>query len=671
MSQAALARARNLMRARPGSIVLLHALAVLDALVRVGIGVVAALLLALVASRGITHLTERHLQTGELTAQPGWIRSRLPDYDTAQGRFVQGPSRETWLADTGLYPVVADARFSPNPVRRWGGQVLGGLVQRLRPLRSNQSALNTLLIAGLILLLAAWALGSLRRARAAAAAGRAAWNLRNQVHRQAYRLGESALPTEGAGSVVPLFTDQIDQVRDGLQAELITTWYAPVLAAGLLVMALFLAPVQAVFLASLAGLVGLAALYLGRARRAEASTAAVESAGQLALLEEDLGLLRTVRVFSMEAVDRQRFESHLDGYQDAEARRLQAEARGGPSTLLLLGSAGLMAAGLLGSNVLQGRLSLATALSLVGTLAALAVPVYQWLRARAELARAAESAGTLDAFLERRPNLQMGVNARFLPPLRDRIRFENVAIEAADGRTLLADFSAEIPVRGRVALMGLDDEAKHAVACLVPRLVDPSRGRVTIDGVDLRDVTLDSLRAQVALVLQTDLVFTDTVLQNIGLGNESYTLPRIVEAAKLAHAHQFIQELPRGYETVIGAQGHPLSADQQYRIALARAVLHDPSVLILEEPTEPLDDAVKPLIDDTLERLAAQRTVLVLPHRLSTIRKCNQVIILHNGRVETAGAPRDLHAQSKLFRHLQYVEFNQFANGELEAGQMG
>ncbi len=218
--------------------------------------------------------------------------------------------------------------------------------------------------------------------------------------------------------------------------------------------------------------------------------------------------------------------------------------------------------------------------------------------------------------------------------------------------------------------MSLEEDAKQALVCLIPRLIDPKVGRVRIDGHDLRDVTLESIRAQVATVLQADLVFTDSVAVNIGLGDPSYPLPRIIEAAKVAHAHNFIQDLPHGYDTIIGQLGHYLSLDEQYRIALARAYLHDPSIVIIEEPNVPLDDDTKHLIDDTIARLAQGRTLIILPHRLSTIRSCNQIIVLQNGRVESIGQPRELQNESKLYRHLQYVEFNQFATGDIEAGQM-
>jgi ABC-type multidrug transport system fused ATPase/permease subunit len=289
---------------------------------------------------------------------------------------------------------------------------------------------------------------------------------------------------------------------------------------------------------------------------------------------------------------------------------------------------------------------------------------------RRSLRQAGRAAAGIFDFLERRPEIQQAVAAQFLAPLHERISFENVSLESPSGRPLLTGASAEIPAKSRTAIVGLDEASKLAMVCLIPRLIDPKVGRVRMDGVDLRDITLESLRAQVATVLQTDLVFSDSVLANIGLGDESYGLPRIVEAAKVAHAHHFIQDLPDGYDTVIGPLGHYLRTDEQYRIALARAFLHDPSVVIIEEPLATLDDEVKQLIDDTIDRLAPGRTLIFLPHRLSTIRKCDQVLVLHNGRIEAAGAHRDIHSHNKLYRHIQYVEFNQFATGEIEAGQM-
>jgi ABC-type bacteriocin/lantibiotic exporter with double-glycine peptidase domain len=174
----------------------------------------------------------------------------------------------------------------------------------------------------------------------------------------------------------------------------------------------------------------------------------------------------------------------------------------------------------------------------------------------------------------------------------------------------------------------------------------------------------------VGVVLQADLVFTDSVLVNIGLGEPMNTLPRVIEAAKIAHAHHFIQDLPHGYDTTIGPLGHYLKPDEQFRIALARAFLHDPSILIVEEPSTAIDENTKHLIDDSLGRIANGRTLVILPHRLTTVRSCDRAIVLHEGRAEDAGSLAQLQADSKLFRHLIYTEFNEFATGDIEAGQI-
>ena len=263
-------------------------------------------------------------------------------------------------------------------------------------------------------------------------------------------------------------------------------------------------------------------------------------------------------------------------------------------------------------------------------------------------------------FLDRRGDVGQMVGAEFLPPLAERIEFDNVSLKEPGGsRLLLENVSLTIPAGKRVGLIGSDDLEKHALVYLIPRLLDPTSGEIRIDKHNLRWVTLDSLRAQIACVLQHNLVFHDTVANNIGCGDPAYTLPKIIEAAKTAHAHHFIQKLPQGYETPIGEMGHLLSVSERFRIALARAVLRDPALLIIEEPEKTLDDDSKNLLDDTLARVLPGRTVIFLPHRISTIRSCDVLFMLHKGKVTASGVHKELLAQNPLYRHLHYLEFNE------------
>jgi ABC-type multidrug transport system fused ATPase/permease subunit len=492
-----------------------------------------------------------------------------------------------------------------------------------------------------------------------------------------YRLGQSSLPTEGTGPVVNLITREVNDVRDGIFAGLRNHYRLPVLAVGLLLIALALSWVLTIFILSLGVLIGWMARVIRRDTRVVADAAMRDAAVQLTLLHEDIGMLRTVRVYGTESIDKQRFDEHLERFREADVRRLKSEGLVSPTSWLLYSVGVAVATWILGYSVaVSVQISPATALTLAGVLVGLAYPIALWFQTRRSVRQANRSAAAVFEFLERRTDLHQQGGAHFLPPLRERIVFENVCLEnrpgidAGAGRVLLDGVSLELPAGSKTAVMSLDEDAKHALVCLIPRLIDPRVGRVLIDGHDLREVTLESVRAQVATVLQTDLVFTDSVTMNIGLVDPAFEMPRVIEAAKVAHAHNFIQDLPHGYDTVIGPLGHYLKPDEQYRIALARAYLHDPSIVIIEEPTVALDEDTKHLIDDTISRLSQGRTLIILPHRLSTIRSCDQIVVLHNGRVETVGNPRQLQSDSKLFRHLQYMEFNQFATGEMEAGQM-
>ena len=205
-------------------------------------------------------------------------------------------------------------------------------------------------------------------------------------------------------------------------------------------------------------------------------------------------------------------------------------------------------------------------------------PVEKWLDNRRVLRRGRESAVVLFRFLERSGGVGQVVGAEFLSPLSRQLEFDNVTLrEPGTNRPLLQDVSLTIEAGQKVALVGSDDLEKHALVYLIPRFLDPTTGEIRVDAHNLRWVTLDSLRAQIAIVLQHNLVFNDTVSNNIGCGDQAYTLPQIIEAAKIAHAHQFIQKLPKGYDTPIGELGHALNIGEQFRIALARAVLRDPA----------------------------------------------------------------------------------------------
>jgi ABC-type multidrug transport system fused ATPase/permease subunit len=613
------------------------------------------LFVVLLAARG-----EARFPAAAQDTLPGWVVSQ----GVADGEVIR-------FRNTGIFPLVANNLLSPNPVHRVGARLVDAITAVLPPLRNNLGALTSLLAIGLLLLLGLTFLTQWRRRAMARAATEVATSLRHQIHRQMYRLGQSSLPTEGIGPVVNIWTREVNDVRDGLLADLDATPRMQILAAGLILIALLASPILTLFLGSLGLLVWMTSRLLNRDARLAQDAALRDVSVQLCLLHEDLGLLRTVRIHGAESYDRKRFDEHLDRFRLADLQRIVTEPRLNPTTALLYGAAVTVALGLLGYNVLiRERISIATMLVLMAALAGLAHPIARWLAVRRTLRQASRSATGIFEFLERSPELHQNVGAHFLAAIKDQVSLQNVTLKSRSGKNLLERASVEIPAGSRTAIMGPEDDSRLALVCLIPRLIDPQSGKVLIDGHDLRDVTLESIRAQVGIVLQADLVFTDSVLVNIGMGDPINGLPRVIEAAKLAHAHQFIQDLPHGYDTIIGPLGHYLKPDEQFRIALARVYLHDPSIVIVEEPAGAVDEDTRLLLDDTVSRLALDRTLILLPNRLSTIRSCDQIILLHEGRVEDFGSPAHLQAESKLFRHLLYQQFNQFVSGEIEAGHL-
>jgi ATP-binding cassette subfamily B protein len=487
--------------------------------------------------------------------------------------------------------------------------------------------------------------------------------LRRAVYHHTYRLGTLAFRALGPGEAVGIFTRQLEAVHDSLYTWLAVMYREPVkfclLLAFALALNLWLALVFLIFAVLVWLIGGQVAAYYRRQERAGNRRAAE----QLAMLQESLMLMRLVKGYLMELFNQARVERQLAGYADAQMRRYRGEAIYRPLLTFLASIAAAILLYVTGLIIINGGLGVPRAILMATALASLYLPLVHWLENRRSLRRGRAAAVILFKFLDRPGEVGQVVGAEFLAPLSNRLEFQGVSLkEPGTGRTLLENVNVTIQAGQRVALVGPDDMEKHAFIYLIARLLDPDSGEIRIDDRNLRWVTFDSLRAQVAIVLQHHLVFNDTVANNIGCGDPSFGLPKVIDAAKIAHAHHFIQKLPKGYETQIGEMGHALNTGEQFRIALARAILRDPALLIIEEPESMLDDDTKALLDDTFGRILPGRTVIFLPHRISTIRRCERIFLLHKGRIEAAGEHRELLTQSELYRHLQYLEFNIFAD---------
>jgi ABC-type multidrug transport system fused ATPase/permease subunit len=374
-----------------------------------------------------------------------------------------------------------------------------------------------------------------------------------------------------------------------------------------------------------------------------ASQTARASEGQLAsVAQETLASIRIVQGLGQEEQQSERFQAHSASSQQAYQETMRYQARLAPlvDVLAAVGLASVMAFG--AAKVRAGELTtgdvvifFAYVTNLYAPMRALARLSYTWSRASAGAERIAEVLSVRGEVMEKPHAVAAG-------KLQGRLEFRGVSFAYEPGRLVLNRIDLIIAPGERVAIVGATGAGKSTLASLVPRLYDPGEGAILIDGLDLRDYQLRSLREQIGLVLQDTLLFGGTVRDNIAFGRPGASAAEVVAAAMAANAHEFIARLPSGYDALVGERGVTLSGGQKQRIAIARAVLRDAAILILDEPTSGLDAASERDVLDALRRLVAGRTTLTIAHRLASVRWADRIVVLEAGRIVEEGTHADL-----------------------------
>ncbi len=630
------------------------------------LSLVTALLAALVVfdlyllGQLLTTRGEVVLRCDQLGAYMEWTGSRRVIGDVAAGR---GEMSYVRLADQGLCAAAWQTRH------RWWGGLLSGLVNDFPWMRHNLPALACVLAGIAVLSFLYWLASVVQSDRCSRTAIEVALRLRERLHWQALRVASGVADEKTLQGVLDLFLTETERLRERLEQVLRTASRQPLILAFCVVAAL-----SVHWLLALQCLVPLAACWylverekarFEHARRLSEDRARVD----VRLLSEGIRRPRLVCGYGMQEYESRRFELFLQRMREQfSMARLGQVWLSWMVWLVAVGTVAMVGF-LVGIKVLlpeenPRRLDTMSAVLLLFLFG-------QMYRSTAALVRLKDlyrgilgSWEKVERFLAQTPTVTHAVGGKVLRPPSKSIEFEGVSCSLPGKGRVLDGVELRLPVGDATALVSLNRLEPLAMAFLLPRFVDPDSGRVLFDGQDIAWATVDSVRSCVLLVEGKDAVFTGTVLENLTCGSEAFSREEVIEAAQATLAHEVISQLPQGYDTQLGEHGEWLHPGDEFLLALTRALLRDPPVLIVQEPEQPLDEASKQRIDAAYDRLLKNRTVLFLPSRLSTVRRASRVVLLHQGRVVDVQPYSLLIKSSALFRHWEYVCFNEFRQVE-------
>ena len=399
-------------------------------------------------------------------------------------------------------------------------------------------------------------------------------------------------------------------------------------------------------------------VHFGQKMRKASYDGQVSMGKMSSLIEETVGGIRVVKAFGMEEYEQNRFKAITKDFMTHQIKALKVQALSFPIMEFVagLGIAGILLYG--GIRVAHGEATAGGLMSFIVSLLLLYDPVRRLSRANNEVQQGLSAAERIFEILDAPVDVQNPKEPQPIQPFSNNIAFKDVCLTYPDAsKPVLQNIDLNIQSGEVVALVGRSGAGKTTLANMLLRFMDPTSGSINLDGHDIRNFKQTDLRSQMSLVTQEIVLFNDTVLHNIAYGHENIDREKVMEIAKIANAHEFIEKLENGYDTLVGERGVILSGGQRQRLSLARALLKNAPILVLDEATSSLDTESERLVQQAIDKLMQDRTVLVIAHRLSTIRNADKIVVLDAGKIVQVGSHDTLIEQGGIYAELYQLQF--------------
>ena len=468
-------------------------------------------------------------------------------------------------------------------------------------------------------------------------------NIRNEVFASVTAKDISYFTTERKGDIMSRITNDVQQIEYTVMDSLKVVLLEPAQIIGYFIALFLISPSLTIYTLILLPLSG--GLIAGIAKRLKrAASMSQSSMGKISnQVEEAISGIRLIKAFTARNYIVQKFRKEVDNYSSLSISMARKFDLASPVSefLGITVVAGLLLIG--GSMVLDpgSTLKASSFITFIIVFSRVLQPAKAISKSMSTIQRGIASGERVFDIIDSKPQIQEDANAHELTSFEQSIVFDDVSF-AYENEPVLHNISFELKKGKTIALVGMSGGGKSTIADLIPRFYDPTRGTIKIDGIELKACTLSSLRKPMGIVTQQSILFNDTIFNNIAFGIENPNEQSVIEAAKIANAHDFIMETELGYQTSVGEDGAKLSGGQRQRISIARAVMKNPPILILDEATSALDSRAEKLVQEAITKLMANRTSLVIAHRLSTIQHADEILVIEKGRIVERGTHEEL-----------------------------